>query len=704
MRWRTTGVVVAAVTIAVCVSIGLTTIVSPRATLGLPSAGDVTEWGLALVKSVFDLSAALTIGWLVAAVFLVPPRRDGVLDVGGYRAVRAASLCAMVWTAAALALVPLTVSDAAGKPLSTSLSADQITFGLQALENVRAPAWAALAAVLVAILARVVLRPGGAALVLAPALLGLIPIAVSGHAAQSGDHDLASDSMIYHLVGISIWVGGLVAVLGLLRQRVEHLGVIVRRYSLLALVSFIAVGLSGLLNAWVRFSAFSDVFGTDYGRLVVIKTLLIVLLGAAGYWHRRRTIPRLVAGSRSAIVRLATVEIAVMAATVGVAVALGRTASPPPSGAVPDNLTETLGYSLPGPPAFWNLVSAWRFDLILGTLSLVAVGLYLYGVFRLRRRGIAWATNRTVCWSLGWLTVLVATSSGIGRYGVAQFSIHMISHMALGMIAPILLVLGGPVTLLLRVLPASRAPAAPGMRELVVRAMHSPVTRFVTHPLIVLALFIGSFYAVYFTGIFAFLMAGHFGHLVMEVHFLGVGYLYYWVIIGVDSSPRRLPYMAKLGLLLAALPFHAFFGLAMMNNRTSVDPDYYRDLALPWVGDLISDQRLGGAIAWGATEIPIIIVVIALMSQWAAGDAREARRSDKLGDSKADEDLDAYNAMLAELAFREVDARQGPRRSGPSGHARQSGPSGTSGRASPSGSSGSSGATQPSGTHPDTDQ
>ena len=128
------------------------------------------------------------------------------------------------------------------------------------------------------------------------------------------------------------------------------------------------------------------------------------------------------------------------------------------------------------------------------------------------------------------------------------------------------------------------------------------------------------------------MIASHLGHLVMNLHFLVVGYLYYWVIIGVDPSPRQVQPMIKLAMLIGALPFHAFFGLALMNSHKAMATDYYNSLSLPWVTDLVGDQRLGGAIAWGATEIPMIIVMIALLSQWARSDEREARRSDRIGD------------------------------------------------------------------------
>ena len=279
---------------------------------------------------------------------------------------------------------------------------------------------------------------------------------------------------------------------------------------------------------------------------------------------------------------------------------------------------------------------------------------------------MTWPAGRTVAWLLGCLLVLLATSSGLGRYAETQFSVHMIGHMVLGMIAPILLVLGGPITLALRVLPAAGRDRPPGARELIVSVLHSRVARVITHPLVVFVLFIASFYAIYFTGLFETMITSHVGHLLMNVHFLVIGYLYYWVIIGVDPSPRRVHPMIKLGMLVGALPFHAFFGLALMNSRQAMATSYYDSLGLPWLTDLVADQRLGGAIAWGATEIPMIIVMIALLAQWARSDERDARRSDRQGNrgGRRRARLLQPHARAARRAGSPGGARRGRRRRG----------------------------------------
>ena len=656
-RWRVTAVALALVVIGAAVAVIISAFLPSRnAVPGIADSGTFTELVLAAMKAMFDLSAALTVGWLLAAVALAPPQKSGIFDVGGYRAMRAASLSAWVWTFVSLAMIPLTMADLNGKSIRQVLPATVVTDGLQGFPQVRGYLICASIAVLIALLSRIVMRPSWAVLLLLAAIGGLLPQALSGHASGSDDHDVAVDTMIFHLVGISLWIGGLLAFLGMVRQNVANLPVIARRYSNLALIAFIAVALSGIANAWIRLTYLSDLWTTGYGRLVVVKAVALIALGGFGYAQRKRALPAIMLGKRRPLVRLASIELLLMGATVGVAAALGRTAPPPPSGVLPTGtdaeIERVLGFPLDGPPTIARLLFDWRFDYLLGTAVLVAAVIYALGVRRLHKRGDTWPPGRTWAWMLGCLIVLLATSSGLGRYAEAEFSIHMIAHMMLGMMAPILLALGGPTTLALRALPSAGRNNPPGLREGILALLHGRIARFVTHPLVVFPLFVGSFYAIYFTGLFPAMIQSHFGHVVMSVHFLVVGYLYYWVIIGVDPAPRRLPPMVKLAMLLAALPFHAFFGLALLNSHTLLASTYYNGLALPWVGNLISDQQTGGGIAWGATELPMIIVLIALLAQWAKADDRENKRTDRHKDAVGDEELEAYNNMLAGMAAR----------------------------------------------------
>jgi putative copper resistance protein D len=163
-------------------------------------------------------------------------------------------------------------------------------------------------------------------------------------------------------------------------------------------------------------------------------------------------------------------------------------------------------------------------------------------------------------------------------------------------------------------------------------------------------LFVGSYYALYLSDLFGWAVWYHSAHTVMRLHFLIVGFLFFWPLIGVDPAPRRLPPVVRLGVLFLSVPFHAFFGVALMNANTPIAEEFYRTLALPWVPDLLADQRLGGGLAWAAGEIPLLIVLVALLVQWARADERSARRADRKADADGDAELNAYNAMLRQLA------------------------------------------------------
>jgi putative copper resistance protein D len=251
--------------------------------------------------------------------------------------------------------------------------------------------------------------------------------------------------------------------------------------------------------------------------------------------------------------------------------------------------------------------------------------------------------------------LLFATSSGIGRYMPAMFSVHMSAHMLLSMLTPVLLALGAPVTLALRALPAATRGDPPGPREWLLAALHSRVSRVLTNPIVATILFVAGFYGLYFGGLFDLAADSHAAHVAMNLHFLLSGYLFYWVVIGVDPTPRPLPPLAKLAVVFASLPLHAFFGVVLMGSKTVLAQGFYQSLKLPWHTDLLGDQKVGGGIAWAAGEVPLVLVLIALLLQWRRSDQRTATRLDRAADRDEDADLAAYNRMLAEMARRDAD-------------------------------------------------
>ena len=638
---------------ATAAGIGALSLADALTATGLPNPGPVTTYGLPFVRAAGEIAAVVAAGSFLFAAFLVPPQANGVLDAGGYRALRLGTGASAVWTVCAALLVPLTVSDVSGQPLREHLNPVSIWSAASLVETAGAWRWTAFLAAAVTLVSLPVLRWSWTPMLLAGALVTLAPLGLTGHSSAGGAHDLATNSLLIHLGAGALWAGGLLALLAHAMRAGEHADVAARRFSALALWCFIAMAASGVVNALVRIKL-PDLVRTEYGWLIIGKVVALCLLGVIGWRQRRSGVAALQAdpNARMPLIRLALAEAALFGATFGIAVGLGRT-PPPPLRDEPSPVEVAIGYDFAGPPTVARVLFDWRFDLIFGTAAIVMAVLYLAGVRRLRRRGDAWPMGRTVAWLLGCAALLFTTSSGLGRYMPAMFSMHMVAHMLLSMLVPILLVLGAPMTLALRALPTAGRGEPPGPREWLLAALHSRVSRFLTHPIVATVLFVVGFYGLYFGGIFDQAVSNHAAHVLMNVHFLLSGYLFYWVVIGIDPTPRQIPQLGKLAMVFASLPLHAFFGVVLMGMKTVLGEPFYRSLQLSWHSDLLGDQRLGGGIAWAAGEIPLVVVMIALLIQWRRSDQRTAKRLDRAADRDDDADLAAYNAMLAELGRRD---------------------------------------------------
>jgi len=285
--------------------------------------------------------------------------------------------------------------------------------------------------------------------------------------------------------------------------------------------------------------------------------------------------------------------------------------------------------------------SDWQpFSLV--TLGLlVAAGLYLYAVARLRARGIHWPVHRTILFvGVGLGLIAFVTIGGLGVYDDQTISIHMVQHMVLGMVAPIFLALGAPVTLALRVLPKRE-------RRWLTTALHSRLAKVLSFPLFSFALFVTTPFAIYFSGIYQFTLEHEWAHELMHVHFVAIGCLFFWPLIGVDPLPGRWPYPARALLMVLAVPFHTILGLSIMQSHTLLAGPYYRALHLTWANP-VTDQQLAGGILWAGGELVSITMLAVLVAQWMKSADREARRVDRQLDReealRARED--AYQAVF----------------------------------------------------------
>ncbi|WP_028984916.1 cytochrome c oxidase assembly protein [Sporichthya polymorpha] len=618
----------------------------------LSDPGATVRWGLPIALAFRDVAAALTIGALVLAAVVLPPRPGGDpdrLEGARARAVLLGGLAAAAWAVVGLVVLVLTYADLSGlSPWDPGAGGATIEF-VQSFDLGRAHAGGIVIAALVAIGALAAQRTWAAGALAVLAIAATVPTALLGHSAGAELHGPAVDLQFLHLLGGGVWVGGLAALVVVRRALGTNLAAILARYSVLATWCYALIVLSGLGALLVRLDG--DI-GATYASLIVLKIGLVVIIGLLGRTLRGVLISRAESGQLPGVfVRLALTELTLMATTFGVAVALSRTSPTQPSateGVAPTVAEAVLGFALPGPPEGSAWLTTWRLDVLWAVLAVVASGWYVRAIVRLRRRGDAWPIWRAVVWVAGWGLLVYATSGPPGVYGRFLFSLHMLQHMTIGMVVPLLLVHAAPVTLALRTL-TPRSDGSRGPREWVLALTHNRVLGVLASPLVAAVNFAGSLVVFYYSPLFELAMRTHLGHMLMTVHFLIVGYVFCWLICGTDPGPARPPHIFRLLLLLVTFAFHAFFGLAMMSGSEVLAASWFSQFPREWGAGLLDDQQNGGGIAWALGDIPIAFLMLSMARSWLRDDQNAARRYDRQAARDGGAELEAYNEMLERL-------------------------------------------------------
>ena len=272
-----------------------------------------------------------------------------------------------------------------------------------------------------------------------------------------------------------------------------------------------------------------------------------------------------------------------------------------------------------------RLLTEWEVDPFLTVITLWVAGSYLVGVWMLHRRGDRWPLGRTLAFLVGGMgSFYVATSSGLGAYDTTLLSVHMVQHMVLTMVSPLMMALGAPVTLMLRTLP--RAP-----RRWLLVVLHSRVARVLTFAPLTLALFVVSPWALYFTSWYDATLRSPYLHEVTHLHLVLVGAMFFWPLVGADPIPGRLAHPFRLLLIVLTLPFHAFLGVTIMSQHALIGGSWYPSLHqhLTWLPQPIDDQHLGGGILWGSGDVVGLLFMSVLFVQWVRASVKEAAREDR---------------------------------------------------------------------------
>jgi putative copper resistance protein D len=602
--------------------------------------GPIIRYGTPIAKGLMNLSMAIAIGSLVLAAFAANDK-----SVVLRKLLNLAAVSAAIWAVVGSVHFLLSFISVSGASFSLEASfsqgllvyATEIELGISLALNL-------LAALAIATLALMVSSLTGTLLTAALGLASLIPLALIGHASGTKDHSLAVNSLGMHLVGIVIWVGGLIVFYAIRPELKGSAKPIAQRFSSLALVSFVLVGISGIGSTYVRIPDVQSL-ASPYGLLLAIKVSFLIGLGVFGAVYRKGILEKI--DQKGSFFKLALLEISIMGLAIGTGTALARTAPPVDQGAfiTPTPAQLLTGEYLPPELTLETFFTVSKVDILWLVIAIWAMGAYLVGVSVLKNRGDSWPVARTASWLLGMALLIFTTSGSLNAYQEYLFSVHMIAHMSLTMAIPVLLVPGAPVTLLMRAV-QKRSDESKGVREWVLWAVHTKPAMFIAHPGFAAVNFAASLVIFYFTPIFDWATREHIGHQWMIGHFLITGYLFVQSLIGIDPGPARVSYPFRLVTLIAVMAFHAFFGVALMTGSGLLLPDWFGAMGRSWGLSPLEDQQQGGAIAWGIGELPTIALAIIVSWQWFKSDRRDSVRLDRASNRSGNQDLDSYNQML----------------------------------------------------------
>lgn len=595
--------------------------------LGNGDPGTVVRTGEWLMRLVSDAGAAMCVGALAfALLFSRPDSFDGAQDVlvgRGYRAVRSAARWAVIWAIGAVGSMVFSAAGDAGLRIGQVPGLAGWRVLVRAQEEPLGWFASAIGIIVVAIAATAIQQWRSVAAVLALAVLCLLPPLFGGHSASESGHDYALAAIMLHVPAATIWVGVAVAVFREIGRRPVVAPVLLRRWSQVSWTCWAVVVGSGLVDAGVLDPGF-DV-RSAHGRAVAGVTGLALVIASGGATLRRRALRAKVSGgSTRQLVWCAAAELLLLAAAFGASAESSQLTPSAFQRSVPVSIQQTLlGYDLPNPPTLARLAFDWRVEVLFAALTLSAAGWYAVALLRVHRQGDHWPFGRSIAWFGGCTLTLVATSSGLGRYEPALFSVHMASGMLLGFVVPLFLALGGPLTLArLTARPTPRG--LPGPDDWIGIIDRSPFARVITHPVTALGLLVGTPFVVYFGGVFDAAARFHWAHIALDAVFFAVGYAFAWVVVGIDPLPRPVPNVARLGMLIAAAPFCAVFaGLVMTTHRVLGNGlaagNMYSALLL-WPHNLLDDQRAGGLVALFIGDLTLFVALVAVLMRWTSND------------------------------------------------------------------------------------
>jgi putative copper resistance protein D len=301
----------------------------------------------------------------------------------------------------------------------------------------------------------------------------------------------------------------------------------------------------------------------------------------------------------------------------------------------------------PDPPSVGALLFGWSFEpvLVLPLLALAVGWWRLLGAANRAHPDHRVPTIRRYAFLAGLAAIAVALQSGIERYDTTLFSVHMVQHLVLALVAPPLLALGAPVTQLLRA-------ASPALRNRwLLPVLHSRLVSFLSHPVVAGLVFVAVMWATHFSPLFDRALEDRLVHDLEHGLFLGSAILFWWPVVGQDPAPHRMGHPGRMLYLFLQMPLNSFLAMAILFANTPLYP-HYASLGAPYGIDVLADQRLAAGLMWFIGDVLFLAALLAVLFGWMRSEERGAAGADR----RADPERAAIREREAALRRRRAEA------------------------------------------------
>jgi putative copper resistance protein D len=302
-----------------------------------------------------------------------------------------------------------------------------------------------------------------------------------------------------------------------------------------------------------------------------------------------------------------------------------------------------------GPPTADSLLLGWTFEP-LPTLGLIAV--IVWWLWAVRRVNAVHPANpvprrRTVAFLAGMTALAFALLSGIALYDTSLFSIHMVQHVLIMLVAAPLLALAAPITLVLRLSSSATR------HRWILPVLHSHIVRVIGHPVVAWVTFAAIMWTTHFSPLFNASLEDPVLHDLEHSLFLAGALLFWWPAVALDPAPWRMGHPARIGYLFTQMTQNTFLAVVILNATVVLYP-HYATLVRPWGMAAIDDQRLAAGVMWIAGDAIFLTAILAVVAGWMKAEARDEARADR----RADEELARIRVRERRLAERLADERE----------------------------------------------